>query len=59
MVDTLLNFKKWIKAQFCILRGHDVLHGPKCPVTGVIKLTCSKCGATNVPKHEDKENRFK
>lgn len=47
----------WLKAVKCILFGHDVVRGNKCPVTGIVKLTCNKCGATNVPKHND-ESRF-
>lgn len=53
----LSNFKKWLKAKTCQLLGHDVVRGNKCPVTGIVKLTCNKCGASNVPEHNT-ENRF-
>jgi hypothetical protein len=44
--------KNWIKAMLCKFKGHNVVRGNACPVTGIVKLTCNNCGATNVPKHQ-------
>lgn len=43
--------KNWLKALRCILNRHNVVVGEKCPVTGIKKLTCSVCGASNMPQH--------
>jgi uncharacterized protein (DUF2237 family) len=52
------NVKQWILAKKCVFLGHSVEYGSKCPVTGIVKITCLKCGASNVPKHEDAGSRF-
>lgn len=44
--------KNWLKSIICKLKGHSVAKGDACPVTGIVRLTCTSCGATNVPKHQ-------
>ena len=44
--------KNWINAIICRIKGHSVVRGDACPVTGIIKLTCNNCGASNMPKHQ-------
>ena len=36
--------KNWIKGAWCALKGHKVVKGATCPVTGVQLLSCTKCG---------------
>jgi hypothetical protein len=43
--------KNWLKGVWCVVRGHKVVAGEACPVTGVVLLTCLKCGKDNMPKH--------
>jgi uncharacterized protein (DUF2237 family) len=53
-----MGFYKWLIAKKCQILGHEVVRGNECPVTGIIKLTCTKCGADNMPKHSP-EDRFR
>lgn len=53
-----MGFAKWLTAKKCQILGHEVVKGEKCPVTGIIKLTCTLCGEDNMPKHTS-EGRFK
>ncbi len=43
----------------CFIMGHDVKVGNKCPVTGIVRLDCTSCGDSNMPKHVDKEGMFR
>jgi hypothetical protein len=40
-----------LRGAWCFVRGHKVVAGESCPVTGIVLLTCSKCGRDNMPKH--------
>jgi ribosome-binding protein aMBF1 (putative translation factor) len=43
--------RNWLLAVKCLISGHKVVKGDKCPVTGAQLLTCTKCGKDNMPKH--------
>jgi hypothetical protein len=46
--------RNWFKGLVCIFKGHDVIVGAACPVTGIKRLTCHNCGKDNMPKHDGK-----
>ncbi len=37
----------------CFIIGHKVTKGAACPVTGIVRLECSSCDASNMPKHNN------
>lgn len=44
--------KNWLKAAICFVKGHKIVSGGTCPVTGAVLLSCTKCGKDNMPKHD-------
>lgn len=51
--------KNWIMRAKCFIIGHKVTAGAACPVTGIVKLECDKCDASNMPKHKSGEMSFR
>lgn len=43
--------KNWLLAAKCLIKGHKIEKGEKCPITGAQLLTCTVCGKDNMPKH--------
>lgn len=42
----------------CFFLGHEITRGSACPVTGIIRLDCKNCDASNMPKHTDNGMSF-
>lgn len=43
----------------CFFVGHKVTKGAACPVTGIVRLDCKDCDASNMPRHENNGMSFR